>query len=317
MNDLSFFAKKLLNEQDLALICHVRPDGDTLGSALALKTALIKAGKKVEVYCADPVPERFFFIDEFRTVKSELASDYQAVVSIDCADVTRLGDFQSLFTEKINTYNLDHHVSNNGYGKVNYVVDRASNCENVYWLIKEMGIELDQKIASLLMVGIITDTSIFRHKNTTPETLKIAGELLELGAPLNEIQYNMYYKQTKNRAKLLGLVASKIRYFYDEQIAIATVFKSQIEESGAKEDETEGFIDFVMGIDTVKIGICLLEMDNGFYKVSLRSKGADVNAVARMFGGGGHTLASGCKIKGEYEEVVDKLRFASYQYLEE
>ena len=317
MNDLSFFAKKLLTEKSLALICHVRPDGDSLGSALALKNALMKVGKKAEVYCADPVPERFFFIDEFRTVKNGLPENLTAVVSIDCADISRLGDYQTLFNEKVNTYNFDHHVSNNGYAKVNYVVDRASNCENVYYLIKEMGIELDQKIASLLMIGIITDTSIFRHKNTNPETLIIAGELLRLGAPLNEIQYNMYYRQTQNRAKLLGLVASKIRYFYDGKIAIASVFKSQIEETGAKEDETEGFIDFVMGIDTVKIGICIMETGEKTFKVSLRSKGADVNAVAGLFGGGGHTLASGCKIRGEYEEVVDKLRFASYQYLED
>lgn len=316
MIELKNLSQKLLNEDSLALICHIRPDGDTLGSAVALKYALNKLGKKAEVISLDPVPERFFFLDEFKNIKNSFEESYSAYVFIDCADFTRAGEVEDVVSKDA-SYNIDHHISNTRFAKINYIKDVASNCENVYNLIKEMGVEIDGVLANLLMVGIITDTAIFRHKNTTPETLRIASELLSLGADLNSIQYHLMYKQSKERAKLFALVMEKIRYFYDNRLAIATITKSQISLSGAKEDETEGFIDFLMGIDGVEVGICILEMEEYKYKISLRSKKTDVNAIAGVFGGGGHTLAAGCRIAGEYEEVVDKLQFATFKYLED
>ena len=115
--------------------------------------------------------------------------------------------------------------------------------------------------------------------------------------------------QTKARAKLHGVVMSKIRYFHNEKLAIATIFKKDIEQAGAKDGDTEGFIDFVMGIDTVEVGVCLMEMEKNKFHVSLRAKSVNVNEVALLFGGGGHILASGCRISGEYEEIVDKLQY--------
>ena len=127
----------------------------------------------------------------------------------------------------------------------------------------------------------------------------------------------MFTKQSKERAKLFGLTMSNIRYFLDDKLAIATVSKKILKESGALLEDTEGFIDFVMGVDTVKVGICISEMDNGKFKCSFRSKGPDVNQIAGTFGGGGHILASGCQIQGEYEDVIDKLRFVVSQYIDD
>ena len=315
MISLSELSSKLKNEKRVVLICHIRPDGDTLGSALALSKALEYLGIEADVVCDDTVPSRFFFLNCVSKVKNELSGTYTAIIAVDCADITRVGSFQKCFSEHKNTYVIDHHISNNRYAKTNYVCDLASNSENVYNLICELGVPLNKEIADLLAMGIMTDTGNFRHKNVTPQTFITASKLLEAGADINAIYFNMFSKQSAERAKLFGKVMSKIRYFADGRFAVATVRLTDIAECGAKQDETEGFIDFVMGITGVEVGACVMETAKNKFKISLRSKGADVNAVAGTFGGGGHTLASGCQIQGEYEEVVDKVRYAVIQHL--
>ncbi len=172
-----------------------------------------------------------------------------------------------------------------------------------------MGVTVTSDIANLLAMGIVTDTGNFKHNNVTEKTFSVASALKARGADFNSIVYNTFTKQTKARAKLFGSVMSKIRYFLEDKFALITITQNTLEEAGASSDETEGFIDFVMGIDTVEVGAAVMEMGSNKYKVSLRSKTADVNAVASTFGGGGHISASGCQIQGEYEEVVDRLRY--------
>ncbi len=310
MINLSELAKNIANNKKVAIFCHVRPDGDTIGSALSLKNALKSLGVSADVICDDTLPSRFLFLKDALSVKNSLDGDYDALIAIDCADSQRLGSFEEYFLKHKNTFNVDHHVSNTRYAKVNYVVDNAANCENVYDLIEELGVSIDEATANLLALGIVTDTGAFKHKNVTEKSLFIASKLVSLGADLNAITYNMFSAQTKERANLFGKTMSKIRYFHDGRFAVASVLKDMLNETGAKADETEGFVDFIMGIDGVEVGACVLEMDTNKYKISFRSKGSDVNAVASSFGGGGHKLASGCQIYGEYEEVIDKISFA-------
>ncbi|MBQ8426606.1 MAG: bifunctional oligoribonuclease/PAP phosphatase NrnA [Clostridia bacterium] len=311
MISLHDLVSKLKKERSVALLCHARPDGDCLGGACALKLAFQKQGVKAVVCSMDTVPERFKFLPEMKKVVSALdvKEEFSAMIAIDCADLTRLTENERFIRHK-NTYNIDHHVSNQGYATVNYIVDCAANCQNVIDIVKQMGVEFDNEMADLLMLGMVTDTGFFRHKNTTSETLAVASELKKCGANLNLIGYKTFTEQSKERAKLFGMVMSKIRYFLGDRFAVATINLSDLESSGAKADETEGFIDFVMGVDTVEVGACLMEISESKYKISFRSKQADVNAVASCFGGGGHVLASGCQIAGEYEEVVDKITFA-------
>jgi phosphoesterase RecJ-like protein len=304
-------AQKIKGEKRVALIVHIRPDGDTLGSALALKLALIDLGIGAEVVCDDPVPSRFLFLKEMATVKNTLDGDFSAIVAVDCADISRLGSFEKAFLSHKNTYAIDHHISNTRFAKNNYVADNSSNCENAFELIKLLGVEINEDIANLLMLGVITDTGNFRHKNVTGQTFSTAAELRKRGADVTTIYYNMFSAQTKERAKLFGKVMSKIRYFLDGKFAVATVRLADFTETGAKQDETEGFIDFVMGVRGVEIGACVMEVQPNKYKISFRSKTANVNAVAGAFGGGGHILASGCQISGEYEEVIDRITFAA------
>lgn len=311
MISLKEFAEKLSKEKSVAIFSHMRPDGDTVGCAIALKLALEKMGIKADLYCTDIIPERLSYLKASEEFSRELKGEYTALFAIDNAEIHRLGDFTAYYAEfKGNTYNFDHHVSNTRYAKVNYVVDCAANCENTYQLIKQLGVEIDGDIANALATGLVTDTGNFRHKNLTAQTLQIASDLVSKGADLNKIVFNNFNRQTKERAKLFGQTMSKIRYFHNGKLAIATVLKKDFESANAKENETEGFIDFVMGIDTVEVGVCLMEVTENKFHVSLRSKSVNVNEVALLFGGGGHILASGCRINGEYEEVVDKLQDA-------
>lgn len=310
MINISELACKLKSQTSVAIICHIRPDGDTLGSALALSFGLKSLGINSVVACDDEIPSRFFFLNGIDQVKNCLDDEYSAIVAIDCADIQRLGSLFEKFNNHKNTFVIDHHVSNTRFGKINFVLDNAANAENVFDLLEEMGVVITEEIANFLLMGIMTDTGNFKHKNVTPKTLKIASVLKEKGGDLNLIYYHMFSKQTKERAKLFGLVMSKLRYFLDDRLAVATVRLVDIENAGAKANETEGFIDFLMGIETVEVGICILEIATNKFKISFRSKNANVNAVASTFGGGGHVLASGCQISGDYEEVVDKLRFA-------
>ena len=196
-------------------------------------------------------------------------------------------------------------------------MDNASNCENVFALIQELGAVITEDVANYLGTGLVTDTGNFRHKSVTPNTFIVASTLKEAGADFNGIVYNNFNKQTKNRAKLFGMVMSKIRYFEQDRFALITITQADVEKAGATADQTEGFIDFIMGIDTVEIGASVMEIAKNKYKISFRSKSANVNAVAGRFGGGGHVLASGCQISGEYEEVVDKVCFAVSRELPE
>lgn len=320
MITLSELSEKLLKESKVALFCHVRPDGDTIGSACALKLALESKGVKAEVFCSDAVPQKFLFLEETKKVSSVCPagfSSYSALIAIDNAEVTRLGDFAADFSVHKNTYSIDHHISNARYAKVNYVCEKASNAENIFALIKELKAEITPDIANLLATGIMTDTGGFRHKNVTAETFFYAGELVKFGADMNAIYFNSFVRQRKNRAELFGITMSRIRYFHGGRCAVASVHLSDFEKTGALQEETEGLIDFVMSVDGVEIGACVMETEKDKFKISLRSKVADVNAVAAIFGGGGHKLASGCKINGEYEEVVDKLTVAIGKYLDD
>lgn len=316
MISIETLANRLKNEKRVAIIIHVRPDGDCVGSGVALKLALESLGIPAEVFCSDDIPARFFFLEEARKIRKDFSPEgFSAVIAVDCADLFRLGNFAESFRAQKNTYEIDHHISNTHFSRHNYVYERGANCENVMEIIKQAGVKIDKKIADYLLMGIMTDTGNFRHKNVTPDTLYKSGELLAAGADMNKIAYYMFSAQSKERAKLFGMTMSAIRYFEEDRIAIASVRREMLEKAGARADETEGFIDFVMGVVGVEVGACVMEIEKNKFKISLRSKSADVNAIAGVFGGGGHVLASGCQVFGEYEEVIDRLVCAIKRFI--
>ena len=311
MITLRELAQKLNGEKSVAIFCHVRPDGDAIGSACALKNALESIGINAKVFCDDDIPQRFsYIVSEDDLSREDLSCEYDAFVAVDSAEISRLGKYALDFGSHKNTFNIDHHISNPRYAKVNYVCDTPANVVNVYNLIPELKADISEKTANLLAMGLMTDTGNFTHQNVDANAFALAGELVKLGANQNTIYYHNFKKQTKQRAKLFGMVMSKLRYFHSDRLVVAPIMQKDLQESGAHQSETEGFVDFLMGIDTVEVGACVMEIGKDKYKISLRSKGANVNAVASDFGGGGHILASGCQVSAEYEEVIDRLAFS-------
>lgn len=311
-------ADNIKQEKSIAIFIHIRPDGDAIGSSVGLKFLLDGLGIDSDIYSTDPVPRSFMFLKGVENIKFELnkTKKYSAYLAIDCADIARLGVFADDFQGfNGNKYVIDHHISNTRFGTINYVIDKAANAENIVDLAIIFGVPVIAEMAQALLTGITTDTGGFRHKNVTVDTFRAAAFLMEKGADNNKIFYYCFSRQTQNRAKLFGLTMEKIRYFADGKIALISIHKKMLEDTGSLPEETEGFIDFITGIEGVEISISVMETEKDTYKISLRSRNADVNAVAQVFGGGGHTLASGCKIVGEYEEVVDRITSTAKRFL--
>lgn len=311
-------ASKIKGLKSALIFSHARPDGDTIGSATALRNALISLGINADLVCDSVIPEKYSFVDgvEFFLTPDNITKEYDGFIAVDCSVPSMLQGAYTLFTKNKNTFNIDHHVSNSKYAKYNYVCDNSSNSENIYELIKELNVDISEEIANSILLGVVTDTGNFAHSNTTEKTLKCASELVACDANLNYIIYKMFKDQTKERAKLYAKVISKMSFYLEDQIAIICINKSDLEECNAVENMTEGFIDFPMSIRSIEVAISLLEVGDKKYKISFRSKGkVNVNEIASLYGGGGHILASGAMLCGYKEDIIDKLVYNVSQRL--
>jgi phosphoesterase RecJ-like protein len=314
-------AQRIKSADAVVIFTHIRPDGDAIGSALALKTALEELNIP-SVYCNEsPLPSNLLFLDGLDGVKTALELDNANVyVALDNADVTRLGVFADRFVnayrKKITTINIDHHISNNAYADYNYVRACSANCIHVAVLIEKLGVPLNEKIAEYLLTGLLTDSGNFSHDDVTEECLLLAAKLVKAGANINKLTYNLFKKQPKARAALHADVMSKMRYFHEDKFALIHISLEQMQKYGADNGMTEGFVDFPLNVDTVEVAASIMEVKKGQYKISLRSKSyADANRIAGVYGGGGHVRAAGCMLFGDLEEIIDKLSYTVSQYL--
>ena len=317
MNSLQEIANVIKNSKSAVIFTHTRPDGDTLGCAVALSRALSLLGIISEVVNDCPVPDRYAFLDGDKQIKLAPTLDADCYILVDTSDENRLGALRDAYfaiAKNKPTINIDHHISNRCYAKYNYVVERASNCENIFQLIEELGVPYTPKIAEALMTGMVTDSGSFSHSDVTGDTFRAAGAMADAGADVNKICYETMTKQTRARAQFYVKVLSRLRFLLDDKLAVATITQELLKEYNLDPDATEGIVNFGLTVDTVEVSVCIFEVKKGQYKVSFRSKGkVNVNEIAGLFGGGGHILASGCMLFGEVEEVVDKIRYAVWQ----
>lgn len=320
MNTLSEIADVIRHLKSAVIFTHMRPDGDTLGSAMALSRALFLLNIPNEVINEGEVPEKFLFLEGMKDIRRTPTLDAEGYICVDSSDEARLGYAQPVFLAGVKkgkvTLNIDHHVSNTRFCKYNFVRPRASNCENMSELISLLGVGPDKLIASYLMVGMITDSGAFSHSDVNGDSFRAAAAAVDAGADVGKITYEVFKKQSKARAQLYAEIISKLRYDLEDQFVTALVTQEQLRKYNLKQDATEGIVDFGLSVDTVEVSVCMMEVKKGQYKASLRSKGTvNVNEVAGVFGGGGHVLASGCMFFGSFEEAYDKLRYAVLQRL--
>ena len=307
MRELSFIASYLQADDDYTIICHVSPDGDTLGSGLALYGALRKLNKRVQIICQDPLPRVYAFLPFSDALTlAEGAMQTQNAISIDCAAPDRLGTAAALFENAKHTLNIDHHATNGAYAGDNCVWDTAATGEILFDLLEMMGL-IDADIATCLYTAIMTDTGNFAYANTMPETLHTAAELLEDGADNAYITRCVYRTMPFPKIKLLGLALSQATLFCDGRIGLSRISKQDFADAGAAGEDVEGIIDYIRDVDTVEIAILVREAAAGVCKVSLRSKTtADVGSVSARMNGGGHKRAAGYTDHGTLDEVCDR-----------
>ena len=321
MEALQRIADNLKKAKQVAIFAHMRPDGDALGSSLALSCALDYFGIENEVCVETDLPSNLLFVEGLKKVKKAPEKDYDVLVTLDCSDEQRLGALGDEFMRakrKKDTYNIDHHVSNTRYAKVNFVRECSANCMNVAKLIEYMGAPIDKEMAEYLLLGLLTDSGNFSHDDVNEETLALGAKLVKAGADIHYFNYNLFKKQSKARAGLHAQTMSGIRYFFDDRFALITITRDAMKKYGADNGMTEGFVDFPLNVDSVEVACSIMEVNYRQYKISLRTKTyADANKIAGTFGGGGHVRAAGCMLFGELEDVIDRLSYVVSQYLED
>lgn len=304
----------LRNADDILILIHQFPDGDTIGCGYSLCHALKRLGKRVRVECNHKVGERYNYITE-KIAFDEFCPKF--IVAVDVAERNLLGELGENYP-KIDLC-IDHHSTNSGYAEYSYVDGQAAAaCEIIYEIIKGLCGEVDFDEATALYTGISTDTGCFKFTNTTAKTHLIAAELMNKGIDYGEINRIMF--DTKSKARLLVEkdALNSIKYFCDNKIAIMTITKQSRIESGADDSELEGITGLPRSIEGVILGITIRERDNtDICKISARShEPISASEFCSYFGGGGHARAAGCEINLPKEKAFEKLRDKAIEMFE-
>ncbi|WP_077853585.1 DHH family phosphoesterase, partial [Clostridium beijerinckii] len=306
MSSLKEIKEEILKSKRIGLSFHTSPDGDAIGSTLALLNALRHLGKDSYIISRDVISDNLSFLSfaneiDGNTLEPKEGTDL--VMILDCGNVERISADLSNYKGKI--INIDHHISNEEYGFINYVdVSAAATCEISYLLAKELGIDFNNKtdveinIGNAVYTGIVTDTGSFRHSNVTKRTHKIVSELIELGVNNSKVHSNLFDNKPFEKVKLMGCVLSNIELALENKVAVLEIPKGMLEEFNLKNTDTSDIISVGLGIKGVEVSMLLKEVEDGV-KGSLRSKNdVDVRKVAEVYGGGGHIKAAGVMQKG-------------------
>ncbi|MGN1115063.1 MAG: bifunctional oligoribonuclease/PAP phosphatase NrnA [Candidatus Ornithomonoglobus sp.] len=292
-----------------AIIPHIKADGDAIGSCLAMQAALEKLGVQAVIYVEEPVEKRLQFLDEdTAVVYGGESADCDTCIILDCGDLTRVSLRQPLLDAAAQVVNIDHHKTNTFFGDANYVEpETSSTAEILFKLFREMGIELDCKIAKFLYAAICSDTGCFAYSNTSPTTFRIAAELIECGIDHAEIARLLFDCEELESELMKAELTSRIHSYYDGRLRVVSISETETEKYGMKPEDIQDLVNLPRRIRGTEIAAALKQYD-GKIRGSLRSNGdADVAAAAQVFGGGGHTKAAGCTIAADDLETAEKM----------
>ena len=297
------------NNNKFAIFTHESPDGDAIGSSLALYMGLINLNKEVDII-TDKYADCFNFLKETDKILSQGKKDYDVCIALDCATEKRLYDPTKAFYKSNYTISIDHHTSNTFYADVNYVEDRSpATCQTLFKILKRLNINLTKEIAEAMMMGIITDSGGFRYDTVNDETFEIAAQIFDLGVNISKIYNETFDMQTKPQFELSKIATSRLEFKNNDRIAITYITLDDIKETNAKVGDHEGIVNIGRKVKGVLISIFLRESEKDVYKVSLRSNTdeIDVSEIAKIFDGGGHSKAAGFTVTGTAEEAIKKV----------
>ena len=299
--DLPTACEMLRSADNIVILTHRKPDGDTLGAGFALLFALQSMGKRARLECPDPLPKKYQYL--YKGYNQE-KFDAEFVVAVDIAGMQLLAGLADYYQGKIDLC-IDHHGSNELYAKHSLVdSDSPAAAQIMHHVIKGLGVTPDKTIANAIYTGIITDTGAFRYADVTPETHRIAADLIEYGADFSEINRLVFETRSRGRIAVNRLLYDSLEYYFDGLCACAALPDDIKERFLVEEDDLEGISSLPRTVEGVMAGITLFDNGDGSFRASLRTfSPVDASAVCAVFGGGGHKNAAGCTVLGGLEDV--------------
>lgn len=314
MTSFSEIAAALAPLSEVAIISHFRPDGDAIGSTLALGLALQSLGKKVHMWNEDAAPARYSFLQGAGGIcppPASLPAGVQALVCVDAGDSKRLGDAgMALIAQAPLTINIDHHETNTHYAMLNLVQGQAAACGCVlYHLLRELQVPLSRPIAEALYAAISTDTGSFQYSSTTPEVMRIAAELIAAGVDVGDINRRIYQEVPLSTLAVQREVLNNMVVEEDGAISHYSMPAGKKAELGVSMEDTKDLVDIIRVLEGVKVAIIFEDLENGLIRMSLRSKDPRLNVanVASLFGGGGHAMAAGIRMRANLADCREKV----------
>ena len=312
---------ELMNEvRTVGIGGHIRPDGDCVGSCLSMYLYIKKNYPDVKATVfLEKIPPELMFIKDAELVNNDFSTDVESFdlfIALDCGK-ERLGDAEKFFDNAKQTVNIDHHVSNEGTGDVNYIVPTASSaCELVYDVIDTDKIDVD--IAKAIYTGMVTDTGVFKYSNTSPKTMKVAAELIGYGFDFGSLIDHVFYEKTYLQNQILGRALLESMLVLDGRCIVSVISKQTMDFYGASSNDLDGIVSQMLLTIGVDCSLFMYEISPLEYKVSLRSNGAvDVAKIAGLFGGGGHVRAAGCTVNGTCHDVINNIVKYIHHQMEE
>lgn len=307
---IAAFEAQLGSAHRILIGTHLNPDGDALGSALGLAEFLEQRGKHVEVLCHHKAPRNLQWLPNVNRVQQQpKGSDYDLGVIVDLDSIERLGDVGRFFENLPSLTVIDHHVPHQAPGDVRIIdVTAAATALILTHLVLQMGGTLSEAMSTCFYTGIVTDTGSFRFRNTSPDALSTSAILLENGADLETVSQRVFQSKQLSSARLLGHALETMKLDMDERLAWSCLSYRDFQWAKATDEDTEGFVNELLSIDTVQVAAILREAKPGKIRCSIRSRaGYDVAAVAREFGGGGHKNAAGCTFDTDLTDAEDQV----------
>ncbi|MDU6263800.1 MAG: bifunctional oligoribonuclease/PAP phosphatase NrnA [Anaerocolumna aminovalerica] len=303
--------ERLKDAKTIGIVGHVRPDGDCIGSCMALSLYLkhnLPEDRIIDVFL-EPIPNKFLLWKEAALVKQTNDSHiiYDYFIALDAGSKDRLGFAEVYFNEAKTKINIDHHISNTGFGDINLIVDNASStCEVLFNLFDEDKIDLE--VAKALYLGLIHDTGVFKHSNTREKTMNIAGKLIAKGVPFSKMIDETFYQKDYLQNRILGKCLLESKLFLDGKCIVSSLEKDTLSSYGVSPADLDGIIDQLRITKGVEVAVFLYETGHQEFKVSLRANGdVNVSKIAVLFGGGGHVKAAGCTMEGSVSDIISHL----------
>ena len=294
--------------ESIVILGHVNPDGDCVGSSLAVYNYIKEQYDKKVLVCLEAVSEKFSYLAGFEQIQNQPGQEAADLcICLDCSNEERLGAFKVCLDGAKESICIDHHVTNEGYAAEN-VIDPSSSstCQVLFTQMEDE--RISKAVAECLYTGIIHDTGVFRHSNTSAKTMEIAGKLMEKGIDFSTIIDDSFYKKTYLQSQILGRALLESVSFLDKQCIFTVVRKKDMEFYGVDKSDLEGIVDQLRIIEGVECAIFMYEVGIHMYKVSMKKKKkVDVSRIAAYFGGGGHVRAAGCTMSGSFYDVINNL----------